>query len=153
MRFAAIALALVTAVSACVGAAGTLQSGAPWSASQTVTPGALAKELQAATGDTKPLVVFTGPAMLYRVGHVPGAVAHGPASSPEGLADLKAWARTVTPTRPVVLYCGCCPLDACPNLRPSFAALREMGFTRVRVLLLPTNFHTDWTSAGLPVEK
>jgi hypothetical protein len=53
----------------------------------------------------------------------------------------------------VVLYCGCCPLDKCPNLRPAFLALRDAGFARLRVLLLPNNFNADWVEKGYPVEK
>ena len=48
---------------------------------------------------------------------------------------------------------GRCPLDHCPNLRPAFEALREMGFTRLRVLVLPNNFGIDWVKKGYPVEK
>jgi len=32
------------------------------------------------------------------------------------------------------------------------AALRAMGFTRLRALMLPTSFGRDWISKGLPVE-
>jgi hypothetical protein len=28
-----------------------------------------------------------------------------------------------------------------------------MGFTHLRVLLLPTDFNTDWITKGYPVEK
>jgi hypothetical protein len=51
------------------------------------------------------------------------------------------------------VYCGCCPLDRCPNLRPAFTALHDMGFTHLRVLLIPTNFYTDWVKPGFPFEK
>lgn len=52
-----------------------------------------------------------------------------------------------------MVYCGCCPRDVCPNLQPSFAALRSMGFTRLRALMLPTSFGQDWASKGLPIER
>jgi len=52
-----------------------------------------------------------------------------------------------------VIYCGCCPLERCPNIRPAFVALRQMGFTNVRVLLLPNSFEADWAGKGLPYEK
>jgi hypothetical protein len=44
-------------------------------------------------------------------------------------------------------------MDHCPNVHPAFAALRELGFTKVRVLILPTNFEIDWANKGLPYEK
>ncbi len=40
----------------------------------------------------------------------------------------------------------------CPNIRPAYRTLREMGFTHVRVLNIPTNMHEDWFSKGYPAE-
>jgi hypothetical protein len=44
-------------------------------------------------------------------------------------------------------------MEKCPNIRPAFAALHEMGFTKVRVVSIPTNFKTDWIDKGYPTEK
>ena len=30
------------------------------------------------------------------------------------------------------IYCGCCPFVKCPNIRPAYTALHEMGFTNVK---------------------
>ncbi len=30
---------------------------------------------------------------------------------------------------------------------------RDMGFTHLRVLVLPDNFGTDWAAKGYPVER
>jgi hypothetical protein len=43
-------------------------------------------------------------------------------------------------------------MEKCPNLRPAYQALKKLGFTQIRVLDLPTNFHTDWAEKGYPVE-
>jgi hypothetical protein len=40
----------------------------------------------------------------------------------------------------------------CPNIRPAYRTLKELGFTHVRVLSLATNLHTDWVSKDFPVE-
>jgi hypothetical protein len=69
------------------------------------------------------------------------------------VADLKAWAQPLPRSTNLVVYCGCCPMPKCPNIRPAFVALREMGFTHMRVLILPNDFNTDWTEKGYPVEK
>jgi hypothetical protein len=157
----AMALALVTTVSvvglspAWAGAAAT-QGGSsvlPWKNTETVTAAALASELARASGADKPVVVCTAPALLYKSGHVPGASFHGPASTEHGLSDLKKWAQGRSRSTSLVIYCGCCPLEYCPNLQPAFKALQEMGFTRLRVLILPDNFGTDWVAKGHPVEK
>ena len=125
----------------------------PWTAAETVTPADLAKELSDSDPAKRPVVACVGFKFLYDGGHVPGASFHGPASKPDGLADLKAWAQTLPKSSNVVIYCGCCPMVRCPNLRPAFAALHDEGFARLRVLLLPTNFGTDWAGKGYPVEK
>jgi hypothetical protein len=122
----------------------------PWTTAQTVEPAALAKEL---SSDSKPAVVCVAPHFLYEGGHIPGASFHGPASTPQGLADLKKWASTIPKSTNLVVYCGCCPLTRCPNLRPAFEALHGMGFSHLRVLLLPTNFYTDWASKGYATDK
>jgi len=40
----------------------------------------------------------------------------------------------------------------CPNIRPAYRTLKSMGFERLMVLNLPSNFHTDWVAKGYPVE-
>jgi hypothetical protein len=131
---------------------GSVSSTEPWG-TNVVAPASLVAELANASGLDKPVVVYTGPVFLFRLGHVPGAVSHGPASTPDGLADLEAWARSLPRTTNLVVYCGCCPIAHCPNLRPAFGALQSLGFTRLRVLMLPSDFGTDWVNQGLPVEK
>jgi hypothetical protein len=125
----------------------------PWTVSETVTPADLEKELSDPEPAKRPIVACVGFKFLYDGGHVPGASFHGPASENEGMADLKAWAHGLPKSSNVVLYCGCCPMVRCPNLRPAFTALHDAGFARLRVLLLPTNFGRDWASKGYPVEK
>lgn len=115
-----------------------------------VEPAELAKEI---AGSNKPIVVCVGPRVLFEGAHVPGAIHHGASSTTEGLDDLKKWAKDVPKDANIVLYCGCCPLTQCPNARPALMAMRELGFTKVRALKLPTDFKTDWIDKGLPVEK
>jgi thiosulfate/3-mercaptopyruvate sulfurtransferase len=124
----------------------------PWTPEQTVQPAALAKELADSKPADKPVVVCVAPHALYLGGHIPGALYHGAGSTPEGIDDLKKWAQPLARSANIVIYCGCCPMDHCPNLRPAFAALHSMGFTHVRALLIPTNFYTDWVTPGYPYE-
>jgi thiosulfate/3-mercaptopyruvate sulfurtransferase len=125
----------------------------PWTPTQIVQPADLVKEISGSSQSSRPIVVCVGFHTLYQGAHVPGAVYHGAAMSEQGLDDLKKWAKNLPPTSNIVVYCGCCPLDHCPNLRPGFAALHDMGFTHLRVLLLPNSFATDWVEKGYPVEK
>ncbi|MGH9745757.1 MAG: rhodanese-like domain-containing protein [Candidatus Acidiferrales bacterium] len=158
LKFLSAAIILVALSAVALAHYSPQQSGSgrqsdPWSASQTIMPSDLIKELGQPKGANKPAVVCVGFRSLYVGAHVPGAVFHGAAQSEQGLADLKKWAQGVPRSANLVIYCGCCPLDHCPNLRPAFTALREMGFTQLRVLLLPHDFASDWVEKGYPVEK
>ncbi len=153
LQAALAAAALVLLSTACAdGGAGSASSGEPWG-TNTVAPAAFDREIAAAQGADKPVIVCTAPEFMYRMGHIPGAVLHGPTSSPEGLSDLTNWAQALPRSTNLVVYCGCCPLRDCPNLRPAFQALKEMGFTHLRVLLIPNNFGTDWADRGYPVAR
>ncbi len=124
----------------------------PWTSSQVQQPADFVKELSDPKS-RKPLIICVGFEFLYRNAHISGALFHGPAAKSEGLEDLKKWAQNVPRSQPIVLYCGCCPLKQCPNIRPAFKTLYEMGFTRLKVLFLETDLATDWVQKGFPVQK
>jgi 3-mercaptopyruvate sulfurtransferase SseA len=115
-----------------------------------IQPKDLAAEL-AAKG-TRPAIFCVGPNMLYRGKHIPGAVYAGPAARPEGLAALKQAAGKLPRDREVVLYCGCCPWNNCPNMKPAIELLKQMGFTHAKAMYIETSFAKDWTEKGYPVE-
>jgi thiosulfate/3-mercaptopyruvate sulfurtransferase len=123
----------------------------PWTDSQTVPPADLNKELSNAK--TAPLVLFVGFQRLYTAGHIKGAQYHGSGGSADGLAQIKSWAAGLPRSSNLVIYCGCCPLDHCPNIRPAFTVLHDLGFSKLRVLILPTSFEADWANKGLPYDK
>ncbi|MGH9455582.1 MAG: rhodanese-like domain-containing protein [Terriglobia bacterium] len=124
----------------------------PWNASQVVEPAELAKAVSNESGE-KPAVVCVGFDFLFRGAHIPGAAYAGPARDAKGLDALKKWASSIPRDHEVILYCGCCPLHQCPNVRPAFKALAGMGFKNVKVLYLPDNFQKDWVAKGYPVVK
>ena len=122
----------------------------PWTKSQTAQPAHLEKELSSLK--TAPTVVFVGFKRLYSSGHIKGAQYHGTAGNEEGLKELTSWAGLPRSTN-LVIYCGCCPIERCPNIRPAFTALQRLGFKNLRVLLLPQDFATDWAAKGFPYDK
>ena len=123
----------------------------PWTKSQTVQPADLIKELE--NSQTAPTVVFVGFKRLYSAGHIKGAQFHGTAGNEDGLKQLTAWAGRLPRSTNLVIYCGCCPMDKCPNIRPAFKALQGLGFKNLRVLLLQQDFATDWAGKGFPYDK
>jgi thiosulfate/3-mercaptopyruvate sulfurtransferase len=99
------------------------------------------------------LIIHVGFNVLYRATRIPGSLYAGPASKPEGIEDLKKAVAGQPKDRQIVLYCGCCPWDKCPNIRPAFALLRELGFKNVKALELPENLKTDWIDKGYPTDR
>ena len=117
----------------------------------TLEPKDLAAQLQAK--GAKPALIHVGFPVMYRGRHIPASIYAGPGSKPEGLDALKAAAEKLPRSQEVVVYCGCCPFDRCPNVRPAVTLLKQMGFTNVKVLDIPTNFGADWVDHGYPVEE
>ena len=115
-----------------------------------VQPQDLAAQL-AGTG-ARPAVFMVGPNVLYRSRHIPGSVYAGPGRSEDGLAMLKAEAGKLPRDREVVVYCGCCPWDRCPNVKPAMDLLKQMGFAKAKVLYLGTGFKADWLDKGYASE-
>jgi hypothetical protein len=151
LRWLAISVALATIALLLGPVVPLFADSNPWTKSQTVQPADLVKELE--NPKSAPTVVFVGFKRLYTAGHVKGAQYHGAAGSAEGLKELTTWAATLPRTTNLVIYCGCCPMERCPNIHPAFQALQDLGFKNLRVLLLPTNFETDWANQGLPYNK
>lgn len=122
----------------------------PWKASEILSTRLLADRLGARNA---PKILHVGPPALYEAGHVPGAAMAGPGSDAAGLKRLAAAVAGLPKDCEMVLYCGCCPMQDCPNLAPAYRALKSKGFKNVRVLDMPTDFTIDWAKKGYPVEK
>ena len=99
----------------------------------------------------KPLVLQVGIAYLFRADHIPGAVYAGPAAKPAGIDLLKSAVEKLPRNREIVIYCGCCPWDKCPNIKPALELLKGMGFTHVTAMHVPDSFKADWVDRGYPV--
>ena len=119
---------------------------------QLLKPEALVQLLQM-TGKDKPLILQVGFAHAFSAqAHISGSEYAGPGSQPAGIEKLESRVSALSRKELIVLYCGCCPWNRCPNLGPAFAKLREMGFTNVKALYLANNFGADWADKGYPVE-
>ena len=121
----------------------------PWPKSELLDPASLAQEIQSAK---PPAIICVAFPVLYRSKHILHAVAAGPGNKPEGLEALKQAVVKLPKDANIVIYCGCCPMVKCPNIRPAYGTLKQMGFTHIRVLNIPTNMHTDWYEKNYPSE-
>ena len=124
----------------------------PWTPSDLVSTAQLSSQLPAVKAG-KIILIQVGFAVMYRMGHIPGSQYAGPASKPEGLAALKKLVANLPRNQEIIIYCGCCPWDDCPNIRPAYRALKEMGFTNFKVLDIPERLGADWTAKGYPIAK
>ena len=121
-------------------------------ASGLMNPEDLVKILQSTQGE-KPLMIQVGSHVLYEQAHIPGSEYIGPASYESGLQQLRKRVEALPRRKFIVIYCGCCPWNHCPNVKPADDALRELGFTNVKVLNIPENFGANWVAKGYPVAK
>ena len=121
-------------------------------ASSLIQPADLAATLQSST-TPKPLILQVGFRTMFVQSHISGADYAGPANEDKGLRRLRERVATLAKDSSIVIYCGCCPWDHCPNVGEAFAVLRELGFTQVRVMYIADNFGDDWVNKGYPVAK
>lgn len=118
----------------------------PWRQDQLMEPADLAQIINDSSA-AKPVIYSVGPGT-----DIKGSTGFGPAQEKENLEKLKAALLKLPKDTSIVIYCGCCPFEHCPNIRPAFNLLNEMGFTNHKLLNLSHNIRVDWISKGFPVQ-
>lgn len=119
----------------------------PWKPAQLLSPADLAK-VMADPGAKQPVIICIGPGALIK-----GSIDIGPARDSSNLNKLRQQLNKLPKDAMIVIYCGCCPFEHCPNIRPAFALLNDMKFTNHRLLNLEHNIKTDWINKGYPVTQ
>lgn len=114
----------------------TAQNPPNWTSEQLMKPAQLAKLLQ--KGSDIPVLLSVGPGAS-----IPHSIAIGSVNEKENLAMLDSTLQELEKNAVVVVYCGCCPYEHCPNVRPAIALLKEHRFTNYKLLDLPHNIKTD----------
>ena len=122
------------------------------SSPQLINPEALVKVLQS-TRVEKPLLLQVGSHVLFSQAHIPGSEYVGASSSQTGLRQLRNRVESLPRSKFIVIYCGCCPFEHCPNVRPAIDALKELKFTNFFLLDIPHNIKKDWIDQGFPVSQ
>ena len=105
------------------------------------------------TAKEKPVMLQVGSRVMFGQAHIPGSEYAGPGSQASGIQSLEDKVSALPKNRHIVLYCGCCPWNKCPNVGPAYKRLRELGFTNVQVLYIANNFGDDWVNKGYPAVK
>ena len=93
-------------------------------------------------------MISVGPGAL-----IPNSFDAGMAGTKDGLDKLKTKLGTLKKDQKIVIYCGCCPFEHCPNVRPAIDALKQMKFTNFYLLNLSHNIKKDWIDQGYPAKK
>jgi len=122
----------------------TAQKPVNWTTDQLIEPAALAKTIE--SNENLPLIYCVGPGVV-----IPHSIDIGMTNDEKNLAKFKDSLSTLPRNTNIVIYCGCCPFDHCPNVRPAIALLQQMKFTNYHLLDLTHNIKTDWIAKGYPV--
>jgi hypothetical protein len=117
-----------------------------WTAEELIEPAELAKVIEA--GKDLPVIISVGPGAP-----IPKSIDIGMVKDQENIDKLKTELSNQSKEASIIIYCGCCPYDHCPNVRPAIAILKDMKFTNFRLLNLPKNIKADWIDKGYPVKK
>lgn len=117
-----------------------------WTEEQLIQPADLADAI--ITKKNVPIIISVGPGST-----IANSIDVGMVNNAEGLQKLKAKLSGMNKEEKLVIYCGCCPFEHCPNVRPAINVLKEMNFTNYFLLNLPNNVKKDWIDKGYPVTK
>lgn len=116
-----------------------------WTSKQLLAPAELAPVLKTKNA---PVIFSIGPAAT-----IPASIEIGMVKDKANLDKFKKQLNALPKNTKIVVYCGCCPYEHCPNVRPAIDVLNEMKFTNYKLLDLPHNIKTDWISKGYPTVK
>ena len=115
-----------------------------WTEKQLMQPATLAATIK--SNKDVPTIISIGPKAV-----IPGSIDNGMINDEDGLNKYKAIINKLTKDKKLVIYCGCCPFEHCPNVRPAIAYLKEKKFTNYYLLNIPKNIKTNWIDVGYPV--
>ena len=116
-----------------------------WTSKQLLAPAELAPVIKTKNA---PVIFSIGPAAT-----IPASIEIGMVKDKANLDKFKKQLNALPKNTKIVVYCGCCPYEHCPNVRPAIDVLNEMKFTNYKLLDLPHNIKTDWISKGYPTVK
>ena len=114
-----------------------------WTNDQLIQPSQLAAAIK--SGKDIPVLFSIGPEAL-----IPHSNNIGMVKDPDNIKKFKAQLSQLPKDTKIVEYCGCCPYEHCPNVRPAIDILKEMKFTNYYLLDLPHNIKKDWIDKGYP---
>jgi thiosulfate/3-mercaptopyruvate sulfurtransferase len=117
-----------------------------WTSDQLIEPSELAASIK--SDKEIPIIFSIGPGAI-----IPHSKDMGMIKEEENMKKFKEQLLTLPKDTQIVVYCGCCPYEHCPNVRPAIQLLKDMKFTNYKLLDLPHNIKIDWINKGYPTEN
>src|SRR5690348_2989669 len=114
------------------------QEGEPWRQDQLIQPFVLAAIINDPSAHQP---------IIYNIGFgggIKNSITEGPMKDSVNLLKWRKELEKLPRDTDIVIYCGCCPFEHCPNIRPAFTLLNEMGFKNQKLLNLSHNLKADW---------
>ena len=117
----------------------------PWSISQLLEPKLLYLSIE--SEKDLPKIISIGPGIV-----IEKSIGVGECRYNENIEKLKSLVSSYSKDDQIVLYCGCSPFKNCPNIRPAFTLLNELGFKNHKLLNIQNNIKADWIDMGYQTE-
>jgi len=117
----------------------------PWGISQLLEPKLLSYKIE--SGKDLPKIVSIGPGVVIK-----NSIGIGECRYKENIEKLKSLVSSYSKDDEIVIYCGCCPFENCPNIRPAFTLMNELGFKNHKLLNIKNNIKADWIDMGYQTE-
>jgi len=115
-----------------------------WTNDQLLAPSDLSATLR--SNKDLPVIFSIGPGAV-----IPNSKEMGMIKESDNMNKFKETLSKLPKDTKIVVYCGCCPYEHCPNVRPAIQLLKEMQFTNYKLLDLPHNIRVDWIQKGYPI--
>ena len=117
----------------------------PWGMYQLLEPKLLSHIID--IGKDLPKIISIGPGVVIK-----NSIEIGECRYNENIEKLKSLVSSYSKDDEIVLYCGCCPFKNCPNIRPAFTLMNELGFKNHKLLNIKHNIKADWIDMGYQTE-
>lgn len=117
-----------------------------WTKNELMEPAYLAELIT--KGEKLPLIISIGPQAL-----IPNSLDVGMMTDSENVENFDQMLDSLPKNTDLVIYCGCCPFEHCPNIRPAVAALKKKNFKNFHLLNLSTSIKADWIDKNYPLTE
>ena len=122
------------------------QNKVSWTSNDLLEPSDLSATLK--SNKDIPVIFSVGPGAV-----IPHSKDIGMVKEAENMQKFKDQLTPLPRDTQIVIYCGCCPFEHCPNVGPAIQLLKDMKFTNYKLLDLPHNIKIDWIDKGYPIEN